>query len=240
MKRFRAHTHFVYLLCVHSLHMSLVTLAHCCSMLLCVHVSCNSFPVVVRKRPRMHLGCLFLRDDRSWRMPLASPLVSPILVKRRFGLAAWPPNETAKLIQRSLEEFCGSDRRFPTAERNRRSDLGDLFSRSCFGGLIGGSETAEWNRRLCPVLVRSILRLESAVGGRRMKMPKFPCISREPFGGHIQRPGRRMKPSIGKFQGQSCLFTQPFVGLYKYIFFSCSSDHSYNQEPYFHKREKAN
>ena len=30
MKRFRAHTHFVYLLCVHSLHMSHVTLAHYC------------------------------------------------------------------------------------------------------------------------------------------------------------------------------------------------------------------
>ena len=51
MKRFRAHTHFIYLLCVHSLHMSLVTLAHYCFMLLCVLVSCNSFPVVVRKRP---------------------------------------------------------------------------------------------------------------------------------------------------------------------------------------------
>src|SRR5579862_3371459 len=117
MKRFRAHTHLVYLLCVHSLHMSLVTLAHCCFMFLCVHVSCNSFLVVVRKRPRMHLGCLFLREDRRWRMPLASP----ILVKRRFGSAAWPPNETAKLIQRSLEVFCRSDRRFLTADRNRRS-----------------------------------------------------------------------------------------------------------------------
>ena len=129
MKRFRAHTHLVYLLCVHSFHMSLVTLAHCCFMLLCVHVSCNSFPVVVRKRPRMHLGCLFLRENHRWRVPLASPLVSPILVKRRFGSAAWPPNETAKLIQRSLEVFYGSDRRFLTAERNRRSYLIDLFSR---------------------------------------------------------------------------------------------------------------
>jgi hypothetical protein len=93
---------------------------------------------------------------------------------------------------------------------------------------------------LCHVLVRSILRLESAVGGRRMKTPKFPCLSRDSFDGLILRPGRRMKPPIGKFQGQSCLFTQPFIGLYKYIFFSCSSDHSYYQEPYFHKREKAN
>src|SRR5579862_7539106 len=107
--------------------MSHVTLAHYCFMLLCVHVSCSSFQVVVRKRPRMHLGCLFLRDDRSWRMPLASPLVSPFLVKRRSNSAAWPRNETAEFDQRSLEEFCGSDRRFPTAERNRRSYLTHLI-----------------------------------------------------------------------------------------------------------------
>ena len=189
MKRFRAHTHFVYLLCVHSLHMSHVTLAHYCFMLLCVHVSCNSFPVIVRKRPRMHLGCLFLRDDRSWRMPLASPLVSPFLVKRRSQSTAWPWNETAEYDQRSLEEFCGYDRRFPTAERNRRSHLTLLCILSWFGGLIGGSKTTEWNRRLCPVLVRSILRLESAVGGRRIEMPMFPCLSRDSFGGLSLRPG---------------------------------------------------
>ena len=59
-------------------------------------------------------------------------------------------------------------------------------------------------------------------------------------GGLDQWPGRRMKPPNGKFQGQSCLFTQPILGLYKYIFFSCSSNHSHHQEPYFHKREKAN
>src|SRR5579862_120742 len=123
MKRFRAHTHLVYMICVYSLHMSLVTLAHYCFMLLCVHVSCNSFPVVVRKRPRMHLGCLFLRDDRCWRMPLASPLVSPILVKRRSRSVAWPQNETAEYDQRLLELFCGYDRRVTTAERNRRSHL---------------------------------------------------------------------------------------------------------------------
>ena len=123
--------------------MSLFTRALLSYMLLCVHVFCNSFPVVVRKRPRMHLGCLFLRDDRSWRMPLASPLVSPILVKRRSHYTAWPRNETAEYDQRLLELFCGSDRRFPTAKRNRRLDLGDLFSRSHFGGLIDGSETVE-------------------------------------------------------------------------------------------------
>ena len=239
MKRFRAHTHFVYLLCMHSHHMSHVTLAHYCFMLLCVHVSCNSFPVVVRKRPRMHLGCLFLREGRRWRMPLASPLVSPILVKRRSRSAAWPRNETAEYDQRLLEFFCGFDRRFPTAEWNRRSYL-TLFNLSGWnGGLIGGSETAEWNRRICPVLVRSILRSWSAVCGRRIETPMFPCLSRDSFGGPILRPGRRMKPPIGMFQGQCGLFTWPLAGLYKYIFFSCSSYHSENQEPYFHKREKA-
>jgi hypothetical protein len=49
------------------------------------------------------LGAYFLRDDRSWRMPLASPLVSPILVKRRSRSAAWPRNETAEYDQRLLE-----------------------------------------------------------------------------------------------------------------------------------------
>ena len=171
MKRFRAHTHLVYLLCVHSLHMSHVTLAHYCFMLLCVHVSCNLFPVVVRKRPRMHLGCLFLREDRRWRMPLASPLVSPFLVKRRFGSAAWPPNETAEFDQRLLDLFCGSDRWFLTAERNRRSHLIDLFSRV---------DRRFRNRRMkllmCHVLVRSHSAVRSAVSDRRMKPPKFPCI----------------------------------------------------------------
>ena len=143
MKRFRAHTHFVYLFCVHSLHMSHVTLAHYCFMLLCVHVSCNSFPVVVRKRPRLHLGCLFLREGHRWRMPLASPLVSPFLVKWWSHSVAWPRNETAEFDQSLLEKFCGSDRRFPTTERNRRSYLTHLIILSWFGGLIGGSETAK-------------------------------------------------------------------------------------------------
>ena len=124
----RTHSFSILALCAFSSHVT----CHTCTLLIyafvCVHVSCNSFPVVVRKRPCMHLGCLFLREDRSWRMPLASPLVSPILVKRRFGSAAWPPNETFKLIQRSLEVFYGSDRWFLTAKRNRRSYLIDLFS----------------------------------------------------------------------------------------------------------------
>ena len=33
----------------------------------------------------------------------------------------------AELVQKALANFRGSDRRFPTAVRNRRSDLGDLI-----------------------------------------------------------------------------------------------------------------
>ena len=95
LKRFRAHTHLVYLSCVHSLHMSHVTLAHFCFMLLCVHVSCYSFPVVVRKCPHLHYECLVLCEDRLWRMPLASPWDSLFLVNRRFHSAAKPPIQTA-------------------------------------------------------------------------------------------------------------------------------------------------
>ena len=76
-------------------------------------------------------------------MPLASPWDSLFVVNRWLSSAAWPQNETAELVHKALANFRGSDRRFPTAVRNRRSDLGDLFSRSHFGGLIGGSETAD-------------------------------------------------------------------------------------------------
>ena len=86
------------------------------------------FPLLFENVRACTLGAYFLREDRRWRMPLASPLVSPKLVKRRFGLAVWPPNETAELDQRLLDLFGGSDRRFLTAERNRRSYLIDLFS----------------------------------------------------------------------------------------------------------------
>ena len=59
-------------------------------------------------------------------MPLASPLVLPKLVKRRFWSAAWPPNETAELVQRCLGRFCGYDWRFRTAvlaaDHNRRTN----------------------------------------------------------------------------------------------------------------------
>ena len=71
-----------------------------------------------------------------------------------------------------------------------------------------------------------------------MKQPMFSCFSRDQFGCIILRSGCRLKPLIGKFQGQSHLFTQPFVGLYKYTTFSYSDCHSYYQEPYFQKREK--
>ena len=40
--------------CVHSLQMTLYTLAHCLSYLGVCFVSYNSFPEYVRKRPRLH------------------------------------------------------------------------------------------------------------------------------------------------------------------------------------------
>ena len=36
------------------------------------------FPNMVRKRPHVHVGVLVLREDRLRRMPLASPLDSPL------------------------------------------------------------------------------------------------------------------------------------------------------------------
>jgi hypothetical protein len=131
-------------------------------------------------------------------MPLASPWNSPFLVNRRFLSAAWPQNETAELVQKALANFRGSDRRFPTAVRNRRSDLGDLIPSVSNGG---------HNRRS---------------RNRRMKPPKFPCSLGNPFCGYVLRPGRRMKPPIGDFKGQTCLFTCPVLEVYKYLTFSCS------------------
>ena len=84
-------------------------------VVVCLYVSHNSFPDFVRKRPRLHLECLVLREDRIWRMPLASPWDSLFVVNRRFRSAAWPQNETAELVQKALANFRGSDRRFPTA-----------------------------------------------------------------------------------------------------------------------------
>ena len=101
--------------------MSLFTLALLCYMLLCVYVSCNSFPEYVRKRPRLHDNVLGFARRPHMENALGFSLVSPILVNRRLRSAAWPPN------------------------RNRRSDLMHLLSRVCFCGLIGGYETAEWN-----------------------------------------------------------------------------------------------
>ena len=69
-------------------------------------------------------------------MPLASPWDSLVVVNRRFRSAAWPQNETAELVQKALANFHGSDRRFPTAVRNRRSDLGDLFLSVSNGGHV--------------------------------------------------------------------------------------------------------
>ena len=142
--------------------------------------------------------CLDLREDRIWRMPLASPLDSPFLVNRRLRSAVWPLNETAELVQRRLESFCGYDRWPPTAVRNRRSDLVDLFISVSNGG---------HDRRFRYY---------------RMKPPKFPCSLGTPFCGYFLRPGRRMKPLIGDFKGQTCLFTCPVLDVYKYHTFSFS------------------
>ena len=100
MKRFSAHTHLATCICVHSLHMSLITLALLCYMLLCVYVSSNSFPVVVRKRPRMHLVCLFL----ARRSPLENTL--------GFSLGFTKIGETAVWIGGLAAEW---NRRFNSA-----------------------------------------------------------------------------------------------------------------------------
>ena len=89
---------------------------------------------------------------------MASPLDSPFLVNRRLRLAVWPPNETAKLVQRCLESFYGYDRWPPTTVRNRHSDLVDLIISVSNGGREPPNETAE-----VPLFSRdSILRLRSA------------------------------------------------------------------------------
>ena len=93
--------------------------------------------------------CLVLREDRLRRMPLASPLVSPSLVKRRFDRRPWPPNETAVWFQRALDVICGYDRRSGRRIETAELDLMHLL----FSGLIlrfnrrpgRRIETAEWD-----------------------------------------------------------------------------------------------
>ena len=140
--------------------------------------------------------CLVLREDRLRRMPLASPLVSPSLVKRRFDRRPWPPNETAVWFQKALDWICGYDRRSGRRIETAELDLIHLISRVWFGGLIGGHETAEWNRRLSPA-----------------SLGTYSAVT---FCGH----DRRMKPQIVRFQGQFCLFTCPVLDAYKYHTFS--------------------
>ena len=107
-------------------------------------------------------------------------------------------NETVKLVQSRLERFYGYDRQPPTAIRNRRSDLVDLFLSVSNGG---------HDRRF---------------RYRRMKPPKFPCSLGTPFCGYVLRPGRRLKPQIGVFKGQTCLFTCLVLDVYKYHTFLLS------------------
>ena len=150
-------------MCVFSSHVTFHTCTILMYVVVCLYVSHNSFPDFVRKRPRLHLECLVLREDRIWRMPLASPWDSLFVVNRRFLSAAWPQNETAELVQKALANFCGSDRRFPNAVRNRRSDLGDLIflglkRRSWSAVMKPPNETAE-----VPLFSREpILRFSSA------------------------------------------------------------------------------
>ena len=74
--------------------------------------------------------------------------------------------------------------------------------------VIGDHKTADWNYCWSPVLSGSIQWLWSAVGGRWMK------------------------PLIDTFQGQTCLFSKPFVALYKYIIMSLSFTQLFkHQEP---------
>ena len=190
--------HICLIMCVFSSHVTFHTCTILMYVVVCFYVSCNSFPDSIRKRPRLHKEWLDLREDRIWRMPLASPLDSPFLVNRRLRSAVWPSNETAELVQRALAYFCGYDRRPPTAIRNRHSDLIVFYSSVS----NGGHDRRSWNRR--------------------MKRPKFPCISRDSFCGYVLRPGRRMKPQIGDFKGQTCLFTCPVLDVYKYLTFSLS------------------
>ena len=111
---------------------------------MCLFVSCNSFPEYVWKRPRLHDNVLGFARRPLMENALGFSLVSPSLVNRRLRSAAWPLN------------------------RNRRSDLMHLLSRVWFCGLIGGYETAEWNRRF------------------------LPC-SQDEFCGYDRRPGRRIR-----------------------------------------------
>ena len=198
-----AHTHFAYVICVHSLHMSHYTLALCCCILLCVYVSCNSFPEYVRKRPRLHDNVLGFTRRPLMENALGFSLVSPSLVNRRLWSAAWPPN------------------------RNRRSDLMHLLSRVVFCGLIGGYETAEWNRRMkppfSPLFSGWILRLWSAAWPQNETaeldiLGRF--LSRAQFCGHILRPRPQNETADCAFQGQNCLFTCPVSWCYKYHTFS--------------------
>ena len=53
--------------------MSYYTLAICCCILLCVYVSCNSFPEYVQKRPRVHVIVLGFTWRPLSKIALASP-----------------------------------------------------------------------------------------------------------------------------------------------------------------------
>ena len=74
----------------------------------------------------MHKSVLGLARRSPSENALASPLVSPSVVKRRFDRRPGRRIETAVLVQKALAYFCDYDRWPPTAVRNRRLDLVDL------------------------------------------------------------------------------------------------------------------
>ena len=121
--------------CTHSL----VMFAYVCFTLVCIlfkwhfthyHIVCHILVCVlccVIRFPNMFGNvractdmCLVLREDRLRRMPLASPLVSPSLVKRRFDRRPL----TAEWNRRLIPESSGTDLRLRSAvrppNRNRR------------------------------------------------------------------------------------------------------------------------
>ena len=125
-------------------------------------------------------------------------LDSPLLVNWRLCSAVWPPNWNHRFRPDSSGLIPRLRSAVVTAVHNWL-----IFSLGIDSAVvIGGFVIAEWNRRSSPVLSG----LHSAVT----------------FCGYVLRPGRRMKPLIGDFKGQTCLFTCPVLDAYKYHTFSLS------------------
>ena len=209
--------------------MSLVTLAHCLLCFCVVMCLVIRFPLLFKNVCACTLGAYFYAKiavgECPWLLPWFHQFWWNGGLVLRPGRGMKPPNMTRGFWSFSAVLIGGFQ------PRTKPPFIPDTFNHSV---LIRRFR----NHWMKPPMVSCSCQVHSAVGGRRIETPMFPCLSRDSFGGHILRPGRRMKPPICMFQGQCCLFTRQFCGLYKYIFFSCSYYHSENQEPYFHKREK--